>query len=165
MIYFQDTSREIGQAIISVKGGTNIHATHIRDLIGAMRNTAFKLGVFVTLHPPTSAMVVAAREAEAVEAGGKLRPRVQICTIADLLRGQKPTLPPVHDIISAAASARRIAQRRAETEPTPAEIRQSPSFRFPIQGGRKGDAQRTLSLDEPLLTTEAEKKAKPRRRA
>lgn len=151
LIYFQDDARSIGQAIVSVKGGANIHAAHIRDLIGAMTNTGAKLGVFVTLHPPTSAMEAAAREAGSVEAGNKLRPRVQIATIAELLGGKRLSMPFVHDIISAAASARRVAQRRERETPTAEEIRRSPSFRWAIKGGREAGVQKPLPLDEPLL--------------
>ncbi|BCG97110.1 hypothetical protein MesoLj131a_59740 [Mesorhizobium sp. 131-2-1] len=61
----------------------------------------------MTLNKATAAMERAAREAE-VEAGGKLRPRVQICMVRELLKGRKPTLPPVYDIVSAAA-ARQVA--------------------------------------------------------
>lgn len=165
VIYFQDDARTIGQVIVSVKGGANIHATHVRDLIGAMRNCNSKLGVLVTLCKPTSAMEAAAREAGSVEAGGKLRPRVQICTIADLLNGKKPSLPLVHDIISAAASARRLAQRRNPTSPTPEEIRRSPSLKLPIPGGRNLDAQQALTLDDTVLNSERAINQKGRRRA
>jgi site-specific DNA-methyltransferase (adenine-specific) len=149
LIYYAEDSRTTGQAIISVKGGENIHAQHIRDLVGAMTNQRAKLGIFITLHKPTSAMERAAREAESIEVGGKLRPRVQICTIEELLKGQKPKLPPIYDIISATSAARR--GRTRIHEPTPDEIRQSPSFKLPITGGRKKDAQQTLPMEEPVL--------------
>jgi site-specific DNA-methyltransferase (adenine-specific) len=152
LIFYQEDARTVGQAIVSVKGGENIHANHIRDLIGTMHSQRSKLGVFITLHEPTSAMVKAAREAESVEAGGKLRPGVQICTIKQLLAGQKPNLPLVYDIISAAAAARRAGQR-AVAPPTPEEIRRSPSFKLPIPGGRKKGQQQNLPLDEPLLVS------------
>jgi hypothetical protein len=48
----------------------------------------------------------------------KLRPRVQICTVEELLKGRKPSLPPVYDIISAAFAARRAGSRQAPP-PTP----------------------------------------------
>jgi hypothetical protein len=114
-----------------------------------MNNQRAKLGVFVTLNDPTSAMEKAAREAESIEAGGKLVPRVQICTIENLLKGRKPKLPPVYDIISAAAAFRRGRTKIAE--PTPDEIRKSPSFKLPISGGKHKSAQRELPMDEPLL--------------
>jgi DNA modification methylase len=161
-IYFQDDAKTIGTAIISVKGGVNIHAEHVRDLLGAMTTQRAKLGVFVTLNEPTGAMEKAAREAESIEAGGKLIPRIQICTIDALLKGRKPKLPPVYDIISAAAAFRR--GRGKTYEPTPDEIRQSPSFKLPISGGKKSD-QKSLPMDEPLLVREPTTPVgRPRRR-
>jgi site-specific DNA-methyltransferase (adenine-specific) len=162
LIYFQDDARSTGQAIVSVKGGENIHAEHVRDLIGAMHNQRSKLGVLITLHSPTKAMEKAAREAESVEAGGRLRPRVQICSVDDLLKGKKPNLPPVYDIISAAAAARR--GRTQEREITPEEIRKSPSFKLPISGGRQKPAQQNLPMGEPLLTQQPPTSMKKRGR-
>lgn len=162
IIFFQDDARNTGQAIVSVKGGANVHAQHIRDLIGAMHNQRAKLGVFVTLTEPTSAMLKAARAAESVEAGGKLLPRVQICSIQDLLKGKKPKLPPVFDIISAAAAARRGKSR--PTEITPEERRRSPQFKYSISGGKK-QIQEVLPIEEPLLTPARQPvKSKPRRK-
>jgi len=149
VIFYAEDSRTVGQAIVSVKGGANIHAQHIRDLLGTMDNQRAKLGVLITLHPPTSAMERAAREAGSVEVGDRLRPRIQICTIAELLKGNKPKLPPTFDIISAAASARRGRTRPHEL--TPEEIRQAPSFKLPITGGKRRDEQQTLPMEEPLL--------------
>ena len=164
LIYFQDDSRNIAQAIVSVKGGENIHAQHVRDLVGTMHNQHAKLGVLVTLHEPTSPMYKAAREAESVEAGGKLRPRVQICTVDQLLQGRKPSLPPVYDIISAAAAARRAGARKPSIS-TPEEIRRSPSFKLPISGGKKKDVQQTLPIEEPLLVSPQERRRRTRKRA
>ena len=94
-------------------------------------------------------MEKAAREAESVEAGGTLRPRVQICTIESLLKGMKPKLPPVYDIISAASAARRGRGRVEEV--TPEEIRKSPQFKYPISGGKK-PAQQELLPPSPDTT-------------
>ncbi len=93
--------------------------------------------------------------AGSVEAGGKLRPRVQIRTIAELFKGNRPDLPPVHDIISAAAAARRSVQRKEPPAKSADEIRKSPSFKLPIAGGKK-KGQKDLPLDEPLLITPRE---------
>lgn len=125
-----------------------------------MNNQKAKLGVFVTLNDPTEAMERAARDAEFVEAGGKLRPRVQICTIQELLKGKKPNLPPVYDIISAAAAARKGRSRA--TGPTPEEMRKSPSFKLPITGGKK-KSQAALPLPEPLLVQQAVSKQRRKR--
>jgi hypothetical protein len=165
LIYFQDDARNIGSAVISVKGGKNIHAKDIRDIIGAMNNRGAKLGVFITLNKPTTEMAKAAREAGSVEAGGKLRPRVQIRTIEELLNGRKADMPLVHDIISAAAAARRATARKTLRAQTPQQIRESPSFKLPISGGKLAQAQTTLPMAEPLLVQTPEERRGKRRPA
>jgi DNA modification methylase len=160
VIYFQDDARTIEKATVSVKGGKNVHAQDVRDLIGTMNNQRAKLGVLVTMHK-TRAMEEAARDAGSIEAGGKMRRRVQIATIEDLLEGRKPDLPPVHDIISAAAAARRARSVR-EVELTPEELRESPQFKYPITGGKKA-RQQDLPLPEPLLTEQPATRNRRRR--
>jgi hypothetical protein len=108
-------------------------------------------------------MLEAAREAGSVEAGGKLRSRVQIRTIEQLLDGRKPNMPPVHDIISAAAAARRLKVR--PLDPTPQEIRESPSFRFSIKGSKDAARQGILPMDEPLLIAPQPSKGRGRSRS
>jgi site-specific DNA-methyltransferase (adenine-specific) len=137
----------------------------VRDLVGTMKNNDAEFGVFVTLNDPTRAMEQAAREAGSVEVFNRLRPRVQILTVQELFEGKKPDLPPVHDIISAAAAARRAAARRPPKAPTPEEIRQSPSLKLPITGGRAKDSQKDLPLDEPLLTSPLQIGRKGKRQA
>jgi DNA modification methylase len=157
IIYFQHDAKTIGKAIISVKGGEEVHATHVRDLGGTIDPQGAKIGVFVTIKK-TSAMDDAARKGGSVETGGKLRPRIQIFTIAELLSGKKPDLPPVYDVISAAAAARRIPT--PQKLPTPEDIREQPQFKYPISGGRAKDAQNTLPFDEPLLVPPRDMKAR-----
>lgn len=164
LIYFQNDIRTIGTAVISVKGGKNVHAKDVRDLIGAMNNSGASLGVFITLHKPTTEMEKAAREAGSIEAGGKLRPRVQIRTIEQLLDGRKPDMPLVHDIISAAAAARRATAKKAIRVPTPQEIRDSPSFKMSISGGKITQTQSSLPLSEPLLIQTRETRRGGRKR-
>lgn len=163
LIFFQDDARNIGKAVVSVKGGKNVHAQHVRDLLGALTTQRAKMGIFVTMHK-TAAMETAAREAGSVEAGGKLRRTIQILTIEELLGGKKPDLPPVHDIISAASAARRAGSRQPAA-PTPEEIRQSPSFKLPISGGRKRDSQQTLPIEEPLLVRPQPSKGSGRKKS
>ncbi|MBA7483386.1 hypothetical protein ES707_18900 [subsurface metagenome] len=162
IVYFQDDSKNSGQAVVSVKGGANIHPQHVRDLIGTMNNQRAKLGLFVTLHEPTSAMMKAAREAESIEAGGRLLPRVQICTVEELLKAKKPRLPPVYDIISAAAASRRGKSRSSEL--TPEELRRSPQFKYAISGSKK-PKQEVLPIDEPLLVQPQPSKRRLRRKS
>lgn len=163
LIYFQDDAKTIGRALVSVKGGKNAQAQHVRDLIGTMTTQGAKMGVFVTMHK-TSAMDEAAREAGSVDAGGKLRRKVQILTIDELLKGKKPDLPPVHDIISSTAAARRARLTR-EIEPDHEEIRRSPTFKYPITGGKKKPIQDSLPMDEPLLVQPQPPKGRGRKKS
>lgn len=163
LIYFQDDAKTIGEAVISVKGGKNVHADSVRDLLGTIETRGAKYGVMVTLNNPTSAMEKAAREAGSIESAGKLRPRIQIRTIEQLFDGRKPDLPPTHDIISATAAARRAGRKAPVKEPTPEEIRKSPSFKLPIKGGKTKKDQPSLPLDEPLLVPQQAPKKQRRR--
>jgi hypothetical protein len=79
---------------VSVKGGANVSVAMIRELAHVVEREQAKLGVFVTLASPTGPM-----QTEATKAGfytspyhGQL-PKLQICTIADLLAGHKPRVP------------------------------------------------------------------------
>jgi site-specific DNA-methyltransferase (adenine-specific) len=92
-----------------------------------------------------------------------MRPRIQICTVSDLLDDKKPNLPPVYDIVATVAAARRIA--KPPRMPTPEEIRESPSFKLPISGGRQKSAQRDLPIEEPLLVQPQERSRRGKRRS
>ncbi|MGX4768633.1 DNA methyltransferase [Bradyrhizobium guangdongense] len=165
LIYFQDDARTVSTAIISVKGGKNIHARDIRELSGAMHARGSKVGIFITLHKPTGEMERVARESGSVECGGKLRSRIQIRTIEELFSGKKIDLPPVHDIISATASSRRVARSRPSLPPTPHDIREAPSFKLPISGGKNARAQTVLFLEEPSPIMTQSKRSKKRKSA
>jgi site-specific DNA-methyltransferase (adenine-specific) len=154
IVYFQDSADATGRAIVSVKGGENVGPSMVRDLLGAVENQRAKAGVFVTLTPPTRRMREAANAGDVVEAGGRLIPRIQIRTIAELLRRQKPDLPPVYDVLSAAMAARRSAQVRPAVPPTAEELRRSPELPpMGLPGGGRGRrVQPPLPLDEPVLS-------------
>lgn len=151
IIFFQDDANTVGSAVVSVKGGENISPSDVRDLIGTMNNQRAKLGVFVTLREPTAKMIKTAKEAGSVEAGGKFRPRVQICTIDQLLGRHKPDLPPVYDIISSIAASRRTTKSKQPAKRTAEDIRREPSLKLPITGGRAKQRQKELPLGESLL--------------
>ena len=83
--------------IISVKGG-HVQVSHVRDLRGVIDREEAKIGVLITLIPPTRDM-----QREASEAGfyrptngvgftGEF-PRIQILTIEELLNGARISYP------------------------------------------------------------------------
>ena len=86
-----EKKRELKRKIIvSVKGGENVNVAMVRDLIGTMQTNKADLGFFVTLAPPTRAMITEATKAGFYRAAnGQDYPRVQIFLIEDLLSGAK----------------------------------------------------------------------------
>jgi site-specific DNA-methyltransferase (adenine-specific) len=93
-IFFMDKGRETKKCIVSVKSG-NVQPTDIRDLIGVLSRENAEIGVFITLHEPSSGI-----KTTAVSAGfyrsqlsGKDYPKIQILTIEELLKGIKPKIP------------------------------------------------------------------------
>ncbi len=93
IIWFRPDGRAVEKAIVSVKGGENVGVAMIRDLAHVVERERARIGVFVTLAPPTVPM-----ETEAVKAGAYETPfgryrKLQIMTIEQLLDGAKPSIP------------------------------------------------------------------------
>ena len=93
-IYFKPDGKTTEKAIVSVKGGEHVSVNMIRDLGHVIDREKAKIGVFITLTPPTRPM-----EVEAIKAGfyeppyhGKV-PKIQILTIEDLFAGKRPQIP------------------------------------------------------------------------
>jgi DNA modification methylase len=95
-IFFPNGPYGTGRIIISVKGGENIGPQFVRDLRGTIEREEAAMGIFVSLAEPTKAMTGEAAASGFVtrSAHGRL-PRVQIVTIADIMDGRFPTLPPI----------------------------------------------------------------------
>ena len=81
--------------IVQVKSGA-VKAGDIRDLKGVLERENAAIGAFVTLEPPSQAMVKEALSAGSYESPrwGKRFRRMQILTIGDLLGGASLDMPP-----------------------------------------------------------------------
>ena len=93
-IYFKPDGKTTEKAVVSVKGGTSVGVGMIKDLIATVDREKAKIGVFITLAPPTKVMLTEAISAGfyAPPAHAKV-PKIQILTIADLFTGKKPAIP------------------------------------------------------------------------
>lgn len=93
LIYFKPDAKTTEKAIVSVKGGEHVNVAMIRDLGHVVEREKAKMGVFITLAPPTEPM-----KKEAIKTGfyetdfGKF-PKLQILTIEELFAGKKPAMP------------------------------------------------------------------------
>ena len=94
LIYFKPDGKQTEKAIVSVKGGGSVSVPMIRDLAHVVDREQAKIGVFLTLAPPTSPMQVEATKAGFYDTAyhGKV-PKIQILTIAELFAGKKPQIP------------------------------------------------------------------------
>ncbi|HLZ81728.1 MAG TPA: DNA methyltransferase [Ktedonobacteraceae bacterium] len=92
--FIDDAYSKPKRVLVQVKSG-HVKSGDIRDLRGTVERENATIGVFITLEPPSKEMIT-----EAVTAGfyesphWKKCPRIQILTIADLLKGAKIDMPP-----------------------------------------------------------------------
>lgn len=146
-LYFDDEDTGYSKEILlSVKSGP-IPSGHIRELRGTIERENAPIGVLLTLHQPTRAMLKEAASAGTYDSPrwGRRYPRLQIVTIAELLNGATIKCPPLSQMNRTYAKAPRHKQ--------PAE-----SFQRPLSGVNIVDVSRR---DE----TRNESPTPPRRRA
>lgn len=91
-----DRKKEVGRALVSVKGGQQLNPAMVRDLIGTVDSQKAEMGVLVTMQNPTKGMVDAAHHSDTYEwpFNGTKFPKVQVISVGQLLRGEKPQMPP-----------------------------------------------------------------------
>lgn len=94
MNFITDKSGKAQRILIQVKSG-KVGSPAIRDLVGTIQRENAAMGILITLEKPTKEMIK-----EAVSAGyfkylgHDDYPKIQIVTIAELLEGKLPALPP-----------------------------------------------------------------------
>lgn len=93
LIYFKPEGKKSEKAIVSVKGGANVNVAMIRDLGHVVDREGAKIGVFITLTPPTRPMTKEAVKAGFYETEYGKYPKLQILTIEDLFAGKQPDIP------------------------------------------------------------------------
>lgn len=95
--FLDDASGKPKRALIQVKSG-KVNSGLIRDLRGTIEREQAQLGVFLTLEEPTRDMLIEAAAAGVYRppSWGRDYPKLQILTIAELLRGAEIKMPPAH---------------------------------------------------------------------
>lgn len=86
----------VGKILISVKGGRTINPSMVRDLSGTVTAQKAQMGVLITLTKPTKGVRAAINRGGVYThpANGQQYPRLQCITIAELLSGDRPVVPP-----------------------------------------------------------------------
>ena len=101
------------RAIVSVKGGDNLHPNMIRDLKGVLEREKAPIGVFLTLAEPTQPMRKEAASAGFYTLGQRQYPRLQIITVEQALNGLKPAIP----LIDTGAAFKRAVRESTSNQP------------------------------------------------
>jgi site-specific DNA-methyltransferase (adenine-specific) len=162
-IIFLRGAKEYGRAIISVKAGKNLNPDMVRSLKGVVEREGAQMGVFVCLDPPSKDIRTEAATGRTIELPGGVRPRIQIVTLDDLLAGPNLGIITNLNTVQAAVAARAEDRKKPPRIPTPAEIRESPPFKYRIRGG-KAKIQESLPMDEHLLVSPQPRSKNKRRR-
>ncbi|WP_254073346.1 restriction endonuclease [Acidisphaera sp. S103] len=103
IIYFKPDGKTTERVLVSVKGGANVGVSMLKDLITTVSHEKAKIGVFITLAPPTKPMLVEAAKAGFYEPPHHPKvPKTQILTVAQLFDGHKPQIPMVTSVFKKA---------------------------------------------------------------
>ena len=114
VITFIDHPGKAQRVLVQVKSG-HVKSGDIRDLVGTIDSEKAAMGVFITLEPTTSEMTAAALKAGFYHspAWGRDFPRIQILTIADLLKGTEIKMPPAYGTFKQAQKVLTTPERQA----------------------------------------------------
>jgi len=107
--YLTDQNR-IATGVIGVKAGDNVNPGMVRDLGQVMKRDGHEFGLFVMKGLPTKGMREEAASHPLVETQWGRFPALQIVTLAELMHGQRPKLPPP---ISPVKKAQRVETRKS----------------------------------------------------
>ncbi|HLG75818.1 MAG TPA: DNA methyltransferase, partial [Ktedonobacteraceae bacterium] len=93
--FIDDAYAKPKRVLVQVKSG-HVKSGDIRDLVGTVQRENAAIGVFITLEPPSRDMITEAVSAGYYDSPGwhQKYPRIQIRTIAELLKGARIEMPP-----------------------------------------------------------------------
>lgn len=85
-----------GRVLVSVKGGKTIGPHFVRDLIGTVDSQKAQMGILISMTDPPRGVIDAVNHGGTYKwpINGQTYPRVQVVTVAELLRGRRPDMPP-----------------------------------------------------------------------
>lgn len=111
--FIDDATATPKQVIVQVKSG-NVKSGDVRDLRGVIEREGAAIGVLITLEEPSREMRQEAAVASVYDSPGWGRafPRLQIVTIAELLRGAQLQMPPAWGTFKQAPRANVIREEQ-----------------------------------------------------
>jgi site-specific DNA-methyltransferase (adenine-specific) len=110
---------KIETGVISVKGGENLNPGMVRDLGRVMERDRHRFGLFITAAMPTKGVRDEIASHPLIETEFGRFPAMQVVTIAELIHGPKPKLPP---LISPVKKALRVETRASHQKGAQGEL-------------------------------------------
>jgi DNA modification methylase len=107
-----DAQGGLGRILVSVKGGRTIGPQFVRDLLGTVETQKAQMGVLITMAEPTRGILDAVNHAGtyALPVNDQKFPKVQIVTVAQLLKGERPAMP--QTLLPYIAATKRAASKQ-----------------------------------------------------
>ncbi len=101
--FVDDATGKLKRCLVQVKSG-HVSSATIRDLVGTLNREKAEMGLLVTLEPATAPMRQEVAEAGDYYSPGWNRayPKLQALTVAELLAGDKPDMPPMRQTFAKA---------------------------------------------------------------
>lgn len=96
-LYIKPDGKKTEKVIVSVKGGQSLNPAMVKDLIVTVDQEGAKMGVFLTLEPPTKGMRTQAAAAGFYKTDYGQFPKIQIVTVEQLFGPSNPLHLPWQD--------------------------------------------------------------------
>ncbi len=118
--FIDDNTGKPKRVLVQVKSG-HVKPGDIRDLRGTVDRENAAIGVFITLEQPSREMITEALSAGYYKSPGwnQQYPRIQILTVAGLLRGEKVQMPPQYGTFKQVKKVRENMSEQPELELSP----------------------------------------------
>ena len=112
--FHDDMSGKSKQIVFSVKSGTHVTPSVVRDLRGVMEREGAEMGVLIMMAKPTREMLREAASAGFYSSAWGKHPRLQILTVEELLSGKQINRPPTREIDTTLKKRVRSVEKPAE---------------------------------------------------
>jgi site-specific DNA-methyltransferase (adenine-specific) len=115
-LYIKPDGKKTEKVIVSVKGGQSLNPAMVKDLIVTVGQEGAKMGVFLTLEPPTKGMVTQAAAAGFYKTEYGQFPKIQIVTVEELFGPANPLHLPWQDTSVFKKAKRETTEKQSELD-------------------------------------------------
>ncbi len=115
-LYIKPDGKKTEKVIVSVKGGSSLNPAMVKDLIVTVDQEGAKMGVFLTLEPPTKGMKTQAAAAGFYKTEYGQFPKIQIVTVEELFGPANPLHLPWQDTSVFKKAKRETTEKQSELD-------------------------------------------------